>query len=248
MATSHEIEYQVHGAEMQFVEVVLDPGETVFAEAGAMLYMDQGIQMATHLGDKSEKHSGVMGTLLGAGKRAITGEKLWMTHFTNQGKGKLRVAFSSPYPGTIVPIDLKQFGQQILCQKGAFLCAARGTSISMAFTKRFTAGLWGGEGFVLQKLEGNGMSFVHAGGKVIDTVLKPGETIYVETGALVALESTVSYEIEVIKGIKSMLFGGEGLFLTRLKGPGRVWLQSFQYGRFLGTVAYTVAGILNPKG
>lgn len=245
--TSHEVDYKIQGAEMQFVEITLDPGETIFAEAGSMLYMDQGIQMATHLGDKSEKHSGVMGTIMGMGKRAFTGENMWMTHFTNQGKGKLRVAFAAPYPGSIIPVDLSKCGGKLLAQKGAFLCAARGTALSLAFTRKFSAGLFGGEGFILQKLEGDGLVFVHAGGKVVDTQLAAGQTLYIETGALVALEQTVAYEIEVIKGIKSMLFGGEGLFLTKLTGPGRVWMQSFQYGRFIGSVAYTVAEMFKTK-
>jgi uncharacterized protein (TIGR00266 family) len=217
---------------MQFVEVELDPGESTVAEAGSMMYMTPGIEMETIFGDGSgQQRSGVMGTLLGAGKRLITGESLFMTVFTNQGSGKQQVAFAAPYPGKILPLDLKQLGGELVCQKDSFLCAARGVAIGIAFQRRIGVGLFGGEGFIMQRLTGDGLTFVHAGGTVHALELRAGEVLRVDTGCLVALQPTVKYEIEYVGKIKTALFGGEGLFFATLTGPGRVWLQSLPFSR-----------------
>jgi uncharacterized protein (TIGR00266 family) len=229
---AHDIDFEIHGGEMQFVEVELDPGEGAIAEAGAMMYMTQGIQMETIFGDGSQQQStGVMGALLGAGKRILTGESLFMTAFTNQGQGKHKVAFGAPYPGKILPMDLKGLGGHLVCQKDAFLCAARGVAIGIAFQKKLGVGLFGGEGFIMQKLEGDGLCFVHAGGNIQHFELKPGESLRVDTGCLVALQPSVNYDIQFVGGIKTALFGGEGLFFATLQGPGRVWLQSLPFSR-----------------
>jgi uncharacterized protein (TIGR00266 family) len=227
---SHEVGYQIFGDDMQVVEVELDPGETVVAEAGAMNWMEDGITFETKLGDGSQPEAGLMDKLLSAGKRAITGESLFMTHFSNSGSGKKRVAFAAPYPGKIVPIDLAKHGGDLLCQKDAFLCAALGTGISIAFTKRFGAGLFGGEGFILQRLLGDGLAFVHAGGTVIEKELR-GETIRVDTGCIVAFSPALDYDIEMAGNLKSMFFGGEGLFLATLKGTGKLYLQTLPFSR-----------------
>jgi uncharacterized protein (TIGR00266 family) len=213
--------------------VELDPGESAIAEAGSMMYMTPGISMETVFGDGSQQQrgSGVMGALLGAGKRLITGESLFMTVFTNQGSGKQQVAFAAPYPGKIVPLDLKQLGGELVCQKDSFLCAARGVAIGIAFQRRMGVGLFGGEGFIMQRLTGDGLSFVHAGGTVHALEMRPGETLRVDTGCLVALQPSVRYEIEYVGKIKTALFGGEGLFFATLTGPGRVWLQSLPFSR-----------------
>jgi uncharacterized protein (TIGR00266 family) len=217
---------------MQFVEVELDPGESAVAEAGAMMYMTSGITMETVFGDgSSQQRTGVMGALLGAGKRLITGESLFMTVFTNQAAGKQQVAFAAPYPGKILAMDLKQLGGQLVCQKDSFLCAARGVSIGIAFQRKIGVGLFGGEGFIMQRLEGDGLCFVHAGGTVHALDLKPGETLRVDTGCLVALQPNVSYDIQFVGKIKTAFFGGEGLFYAVLTGPGRVWLQSLPLSR-----------------
>src|SRR5687767_5083728 len=230
--SAHEIDFRILGSEMQFVEVELDPGESAVAEAGSMMYMTPGIQMETVFGDGSSSgRSGVMGALLGAGKRLITGESLFMTVFTNQGSGKQQVAFAAPYPGKILSMDLTQLGGELICQKDSFLCAARGVSIGIAFQKRIGVGLFGGEGFIMQRLTGDGMSFVHAGGTVHALDMRAGETLRVDTGCLVALQPTVRYEIEYVGKIKTALFGGEGLFFATLTGPGRVWLQSLPFSR-----------------
>jgi uncharacterized protein (TIGR00266 family) len=229
---AHEIDFKVVGNEMQFVEVELDPGESAVAEAGSMMYMTPGIEMETVFGDGShQKRSGVMGALLGAGKRLITGESLFMTVFTNQGQGKQQVAFAAPYPGKILAMDLKQLGGQLICQKDSFLCAARGVSIGIAFQRKIGVGLFGGEGFIMQRLEGDGLTFVHAGGTVHPVDLQPGQTLRVDTGCLVALQPTVTYDIQYVGKIKTALFGGEGLFFAALTGPGRVWLQSLPLSR-----------------
>jgi uncharacterized protein (TIGR00266 family) len=229
---AHEIDFKIVGSEMQFVEVELDPGESAVAEAGAMMYMTSGISMETVFGDgSSQGRSGVMGALLGAGKRLITGESLFMTVFTNGGSGKQQVAFAAPYPGKILAMDLKQLGGELICQKDAFLCAARGVSIGIAFQRKIGAGLFGGEGFIMQRLEGDGLSFVHAGGTVHPVDLQPGQTLRVDTGCLVALQPSVSYDIQYVGKIKTALFGGEGLFFAALTGPGRVWLQSLPLSR-----------------
>jgi uncharacterized protein (TIGR00266 family) len=232
MATAHQVDFRILGSDMQFVEVELDPGESTVAEAGSMMYMTPGIQMETIFGDGSgQQRSGVMGTLLGAGKRLITGESLFMTVFTNQGSGKQQVAFAAPYPGKILPLDLEQLGGELVCQKDSFLCAARGVAIGIAFQRRIGVGLFGGEGFIMQRLTGDGLTFVHAGGTVHPLELRAGEVLRVDTGCLVALQPSVNYEIEYVGKIKTALFGGEGLFFATLTGPGRVWLQSLPFSR-----------------
>ena len=229
---AHEIDFRIVGSEMQFVEVELDPGESAVAEAGSMMYMTPGIQMETVFGDGSGmQQSGVVGALLGAGKRLITGESLFMTVFTNSGGGKQQVAFAAPYPGKILAMDLKQMGGQLVCQKDSFLCAARGVSIGIAFQRKIGVGLFGGEGFIMQKLEGDGLCFVHAGGTVHPVDMRAGETLRVDTGCLVALQPSVNYDIQYVGKVKTALFGGEGLFFATLTGPGRVWLQSLPFSR-----------------
>jgi uncharacterized protein (TIGR00266 family) len=228
---SHEIDYQIHGDDLQFVEIQLDPRETVIAEAGAMMFMDPAVQMDTRMGDGSNPGEGFLGKLFSAGKRVVTGESLFMTHFTAQGSERCAVAFGAPYPGRIVPVDLGACGGRFLCQKQAFLCAAMGTAVSIAFTKRFGVGLFGGEGFILQELQGDGLAFVHAGGTVIERELAAGQRLRVDTGCIVGFESGVDYDIEMVRGVGSMLFGGEGLFLATLTGPGKVYLQSLPFSR-----------------
>jgi len=226
----HEVEYKIIGDDMQIVEIELDPGETVIAEAGAMNYMDDGITFEAKMGDGSNPDEGVFGKLLNVGKRALTGESIFMTHFTNTGSGKKRVAFAAPYPGKIIPIDMTKIAGELICQKDAFLCAAFGTEVGIAFTKRLDAGFFGGEGFILQRLRGNGMTFVHVGGTVVQKILK-NETIHVDTGCLAAFTSGIHYDIERAGGLKSMFFGGEGLFLATLSGSGTVLLQSLPFSR-----------------
>ena len=225
---AHEIDYELHGSSMQYVEVQLDPGESVIAEAGMMMYMTDGIEFESRMGDGTE--SGVVGAIFGAAKRLLTNESLFMTHFTNAGRGEQRVAFASPYPGQIVPIDLGETGGEIICQKDAFLCAAMGTELSIAFSKKLGAGFFGGEGFILQRLRGDGKVFVHAGGTILERQLE-GDRLRVDTGCIVAFEAGVNYDIQLSGGLKSMLFGGEGLFLATLEGQGRVWLQSLPFAR-----------------
>lgn len=222
---SHEIDYKIMGESIQLVEIELDPEETVIAEAGAMVYMEQGIEFETRLGDGSNPGNGFLGKLLSAGARALTGESIFMTHFSNRGRGKRRVAFSAPYPGTIVPVNLAKIGGNLIVQKDGFLCAALGTSISLFFNRKLGAGLVGGEGFILQKLTGDGMAFIHAGGTVIEKQLN-NETLKIDTGCIVAFESSINFDIQTSGNLKSMLFAGEGLFLATLSGTGRVWLQS----------------------
>jgi uncharacterized protein (TIGR00266 family) len=230
--TAHEVDYKIIGDDMQFVEVELDPGESAVAEAGAMMYMTAGIRMETIFGDGSgQQRGGVMGALMGAGKRLLTGESLFMTVFTNGGAGKQQVAFAAPYPGKILALDLTQLGGTLLCQKDSFLCAARGVSIGIAFQKRLGVGLFGGEGFIMERLEGDGLCFAHAGGMVHPIELAAGQTLRIDTGCLVALQPSVSYDIQMVTGIKTALFGGEGLFFATLTGPGRVWLQSLPFSR-----------------
>jgi uncharacterized protein (TIGR00266 family) len=241
---AHEVDYKIHGDDMQFVEVELDPGESAVAEAGAMMYMSGGIGMETIFGDGSGQLSGgVMGALLGAGKRLLTGESLFMTVFTNQASGKQHVAFAAPYPGKILALDLKQFGGALICQKDSFLCAARGVSIGIAFQRRLGVGLFGGEGFIMERLEGDGMCFAHAGGMVHPLDLQGGQTLRVDTGCIVALQPSVSYDIQLVGGIKTALFGGEGLFFATLTGPGRVWLQSLPLSRLAGRIYKAIPGI-----
>lgn len=234
-----EIDYQIFGDDMQFVEVHLDPGETVVAEAGAMMYMTDGIRMETRFGDPSQQGQSVFGKLMSAGKRMLTGESLFMTTFTCEGSGKHRVAFAAPYPGKIIPADLSQLGGELLCQKDSFLCAARGVSIGIAFTKRLGAGLFGGEGFILQRLTGDGLAFVHAGGTLCQRRLQAGETLRVDTGCIVAFQPQIQYDIKFVGGIKNTLFGGEGLFFATLTGPGDVWLQSLPFARLADRIHAT---------
>lgn len=226
----HKIDYEIFGDDMQMVEIELDPGETVVAEAGAMNYVEEGIDFLAKMGDGSEPDAGFVGKIFGAAKRKMTGESIFMTHFTNHGGNKSRVAFAAPYPGKIIPIDMAKIGGRIFCQKDSFLCAAMGTRISIAFTKRFGAGLFGGEGFILQQLEGDGMAFAHAGGTVIKKKLK-GETLRVDTGCVVGFTGGIEYDIERAGNLKSMLFGGEGMFLATLRGHGTVLLQSLPFSR-----------------
>ncbi len=234
----HEIDYKIHGNEMQFVEIVLDPRETVVAEAGAMMMMDNSITMETIFGDGSEKSKigGLFGKLGGAAKRVITGESLFMTAFTNSGYGRESVAFAAPYPGKILPMDIGALGGSLICQKDAFLCCAKGVSLGIAFTKRIGAGFFGGEGFILQKLEGNGLAFIHGGGTIVRRTLMPGQTLKIDTGCLVAMTKNVSYDIQFVGGIKNTVFGGEGLFFATLTGPGDVWIQSLPFSKLADRV------------
>ena len=233
--TSHEIDYTIYGDDLQAVEVELDPQETVIAEAGAMNWMEQDIAFEAKMGDGSTPNQGFFGGLLNVGKRVLTGESIFMTHFTNVGVSKRRVAFSSPYPGKIMPVDLKQRGGTLLCQKDAFLCAAKGTKVSIAFNKRFGAGFFGGEGFILQKLQGDGLAFLHAGGTVVERHLN-NETLRVDTGCIVGFTPGIDYNIEASGGLKSMFFGGEGLFLATLRGTGTVYLQTLPFSRLADRV------------
>lgn len=229
------IDYEIRGAEMQFVEVELDPGEAAIGEAGSMMFMDAGISMDTVFGDGTPQ-GGLFGRLLGAGKRLVTGESLFTTVYVNNAAGKLRVAFAAPYPGKILPMDLRQLGGTLICQKDAFLCAARGVALGIAFQRRLGAGFFGGEGFIMQKLDGDGLAFVHAGGTVVRRELQPGQALLVDTGCVVAYTPTVDFDIQYVGKIKTALFGGEGMFLARLAGPGTVWLQSLPFSRLASRV------------
>jgi uncharacterized protein (TIGR00266 family) len=240
--SAHEIDYEIFGDEMQFVEITLDPQEACVAEAGAFFYMDPGIEMETIFGDGSAQEGGFMGKLMSAGKRVLTGESLFMTVFANtKSGGRQKVAFAAPYPGSIVPLDLKALGGTMVCQKDAFLCAAKGVSVGIAFQKKIGAGFFGGEGFILQKLEGDGLAFAHACGAIIEKTLNAGETIRVDTGCLVAFEPRVSYDVQFVSGVKTALFGGEGLFFATLSGPGKVWLQSLPFARLASRI-FSAAG------
>ncbi|RZL01248.1 MAG: TIGR00266 family protein, partial [Rubrivivax sp.] len=230
------VDFEIKGAEMQFVEVELDPGEAAIGEAGSMMFMDAGIEMDTIFGDGSSQQGGIFGKLLGAGKRLITGESLFTTIFTNQVAGKKRVAFAAPYPGKILPMDLSKLGGTLICQKDSFLCAARGVSLGIALQKRLGTGFFGGEGFIMQKLEGDGLAFVHAGGTVVRRDLKPGETLMIDTGCVVAYTSGIDFDIQYVGKIKTALFGGEGLFLAKVTGPGQVWLQSLPFSRLASRI------------
>lgn len=233
---SHEVDYKIFGDDIQFVEVELDPRETVIAEAGTMVYMEQGITFEVKMGDGSSPDQGLMGKLFQAGSRILTGESLFLTHFTNNGSGKSRVAFAAPYPGTIIPVDLRQIGNRLIVQKDGFLCAAYGTKLSITLNKRIGAGLVGGEGFILQKLEGDGKAFIHAGGTVIEKQLN-NETLRIDTGCVVAFEPSLDFDIETTGSLKSMVFGGEGLFLATMKGTGKVWLQSMPIRKLIRALA-----------
>lgn len=238
MKTNHEIDYEIFGEEMQYVAVELDPDETAIAETGAFMMMEDGIEMSTLFGDGSaqSKSGGILGKLLNAGKRLITGEGLFITAYTNVGQGKKKVSFASPYPGKIIPVDLYGYGGKVICQKDAFLCAAKGVSIGIEFQRKLGTGLFGGEGFIMQKLEGDGMAFIHAGGHVFHKDLRPGELLRVDTGCLVGFTQQVNYDIELVKGIRNKLFGGEGFFYATLRGPGRVWIQTLPVSRLASRI------------
>lgn len=249
MRTNHEIDYRIFGEEMQYVEVELDPGETAVAEAGAFMMMDDGIQMETIFGDGSQQKSGgIMGKLFNAGKRLLVGESLFMTTYTNIGQGKKRVSFASPYPGKIIPLDLQLLGGKVICQKDAFLCAAKGVSIGIEFQKRLGTGLFGGEGFIMERLEGDGMAFVHAGGHVMQRELQPGELLKIDTGCLVGFTSSVQYDIQFVGGIKNTLFGGEGVFFATLRGPGTIWIQTLPISRLAGRILSYATGKRKEEG
>jgi uncharacterized protein (TIGR00266 family) len=231
MNPMHEIDYEIHGDAMQFVEIELDPMEAAVAEAGGMMYMQDGIEMETIFGDGSQQNSGFLGALMGAGKRLLTGESLFMTVFQNRGQGKKRVAFGAPYPGKIIPIKLSEISGEIWVQKDSFLCAAKGVSVGIAFNRKIGAGLFGGEGFIMERLQGDGWAFLNAGGNIYERVLAPGELMRVDTGCIVGFQPTVDFDIQYIGKIKSALFGGEGLFFAILRGPGKIWLQSLPLSR-----------------
>lgn len=240
---THEIDYRIFGEEMQFVEIELDTHETVIAESGAFMMMDEGIEMTTIFGDGSTSGgTGLFGKLMSAGKRLITGESLFMTAFTAHASGKSCVSFASPYPGRIIPLDLSSLANKIICQKDAFLCAAKGVSVGVEFSKKIGRGLFGGEGFIMQKIEGDGLAFLHAGGTIVEKELSHGEVLNVDTGCLVGFTRAVDYDIEYIKGIRNKLFGGEGFFFARLEGPGKVWIQSLPFARLSARVISNAGG------
>jgi uncharacterized protein (TIGR00266 family) len=235
--TNHDIDYKIYGEEMQYVEVELDPEETAIAEAGSFMMMDDGVQMATIFGDGSKQQTGgILGKLMSAGKRVLTGESLFMTAYTNMGQGKKKVSFASPYPGKIIPLDLMEYGGRVICQKDAFLCAAKGVSIGIALQRKLGTGLFGGEGFIMQKLEGDGFAFMHAGGHVFSRTLAPGEVIKVDTGCVVGYTQEIDFDIQFIGGIRNTIFGGEGLFFATLRGPGKVWLQTLPVSRLASRI------------
>lgn len=236
MRRNHEIDYRIYGEEMQYVEIELDPNETAIAESGSFMMMDDTIQMQTIFGDGSQPQQGFLGKIFSAGKRMLTGESLFMTTFTNTGQGKKKVSFASPYPGKIISLDLIQLGGKVVCQKDAFLCAAHGVSIGIEFQRKLGTGLFGGEGFIMQKLEGDGLAFVHAGGHVFEKELQPGEFLRIDTGCLVAYTQTINYDIQFVGGIKNTLFGGEGLFFATLRGPGKIWIQTLPISRLASRI------------
>ena len=234
---NHEIDYKIYGEELQFVEIELDPNETAVAESGAMMMMEDGIQMETIFGDgSSSQPTGFFGKLLSAGKRVLTGESLFMTAFTNAGQGKRKVSFAAPYTGKIIPMDLRELGGAIIAQKDAFLCAAKGVSIGIYFQRKLGVGIFGGEGFIMEKLEGDGMAFLHAGGYIVEKELAPGEVLKIDTGCVVCYTPGIQFDIEFVRGIKNFMFGGEGLFFARLQGPGKVWIQSLPISRLAGRI------------
>ena len=237
------IEFKIHGDDMQYVEMQLDPGEAAVSEPGAMMYKTQNIEMTAIFGDGRGQSEGLVASLLGAGKRVLTGENLFTTVFTNTGPGKAHIAFAAPFPGTILPMDLASLGGTLICQKDSFLAAARGVSIGIALQRKIMTGLFGGEGFILQKLEGDGLAFIHAGGSLREFKLKPGQTVHVDTGCIAAMEQSVDYDIVQAGGIKSMIFGGEGFFFAKLTGPGRIWLQSLPFTRLSGRIMKNAVGL-----
>lgn len=250
--TADDIDFEVKGTEMQFVEIELDPGESAVAEAGAMMFKNASIRMDTVFGDASKQDSGFFGKLLAAGKRLLTGESLFITVFTHEGSGKARVAFAATHPGRIMPVKLDQVGGALICQRDAFLCAARGVSIGMHFQKRILTGLFGGDGFIMEKLEGDGWAFIHVGGTLIERELQAGEELHVDAGCVAAMTAGVDFDIVAVGGVKSMLFGGEGVFFARLVGPGKVWIQSMPFsrlaGRFLSVVEADIRRIARSAG
>lgn len=248
MLKNHEIDYRIHGEEMQIVEIELDPQESAVAESGSFMMMDQEIKMETLFGDGSGAQQGFFGKLMSAGKRLITGESLFITAFTNVGQGKKRVSFAAPYPGKIIPMDLRLLGGKVICQKDAFLCAARGVNVGIEFQRKLGTGIFGGEGFIMQKLEGDGLAFVHAGGYVIEKELQPGEVLKVDTGCVVAYTQQVDFDIEFVRGVKNVVFGGEGLFFAVLRGPGKVWLQSLPISRLASRVLAYGTGARKEEG
>jgi uncharacterized protein (TIGR00266 family) len=243
MPAMHEIDYKIIGEDMQFVEVELDPGEATVAEAGGMMYMEDGIEMETIFGDGSQQKSGFLGALMGAGKRLLTGESLFMTVFFNRASGKRKVAFGAPYPGKIIAVHLAEIGGELIAQKDSFLAAAKGVSVGIAFQRRLGVGLFGGEGFIMQRLQGDGWAFVHAGGTLLQRELKAGEILRIDTGCIVAFQPSVAYDIQYVGKIKSALFGGEGLFFATLRGPGHVWLQSLPLSRLANRIIAAAPGL-----
>jgi len=245
MPAMHEIDYEILGDDMQYVEVELDPGEATVAEAGGMMYMEDGIEMETIFGDGSaqQQNSGFLGALMGAGKRLLTGESLFMTVFLNRANGKRKLAFGAPYPGKIIPVHLGEIGGELIAQKDSFLAAAKGVSIGIAFQRKIGVGLFGGEGFIMQRLQGDGLAFVHAGGALTQKDLKPGQTLRIDTGCIVGFQPSVSYDIQYVGKVKTALFGGEGLFYATLRGPGRVWLQSLPLSRLANRIISAVPGL-----
>lgn len=246
--TAHEIDYQIFGEELQFVEIELDPSETVIAEPGSFLMMDEDIEMKTIFGDGSSEDQGMWSKLLGAGKRVLTGEKLFMTTFTHQGIGKAKISFAAPFPGKIIPIDLTNYNKKIICQKDSFLCAAKGTSVGIEFSKKLGRGFFGGEGFVMQKIEGDGMAFMHAGGYIVKKELSAGEHLRVDTGCLVAFTQNVDYDITFVGGVKNTIFGGEGMFFASLIGPGSVWVQTLPISRLADRIITHSKGYFGKGG
>lgn len=232
---AHEIDYKIYGEEMQHIEIELDPNETAIAESGSFMMMDEGVEMQTIFGDGSQQ-TGLMGKIFSAGKRLLTGESLFMTAFTNIGQGKKRVHFASPYPGKIIALNLAEYGERIICQKDAFLCAAKGVSVGIELQRKLGTGIFGGEGFIMQKLEGDGMAFVHAGGHVFERTLGSGEVLKIDTGCVVAYTKDIDFDIQFVGGIKNMVFGGEGLFFATLRGPGKVWIQSLPISRLASRI------------
>ncbi len=233
---AHEIDYKIFGEEMQHIEIELDPNETAIAESGSFMMMEEGIQMQTIFGDGTQQQGGIMGKLFSAGKRLLTGESLFMTAFTNTVEGKKRVHFASPYPGKIIALNLQEYGGRIICQKDAFLCAAKGVSVGIELQRKLGTGIFGGEGFIMQKLEGDGLAFVHAGGHVFEKTLAPGEVLKIDTGCVVAYTKEIDFDIQFIGGIKNVVFGGEGLFFATLRGPGKVWIQSLPISRLASRI------------
>src|SRR5437867_9623527 len=247
MRAMDEVDYKIFGDDMQYVEVELDPGEATVAEAGGMMYMEDGIEMETIFGDGSAQQGGLLDALIGAGKRVLIGESLFMTVFVNRAADKRRVAFTAPYPGKIVAIHLAEIGGELITQKDSFLAAAKGVSIGIAFQKRFGVGLFGGEGFIMERLQGDGWAFVHAGGTLMERTLASGETLRVDTGCIVGFQPSVDYDIEFVGRIKSALFGGEGVFFATLRGPGRVWLQSLPFSRMADRIVASAPRALGSR-